>query len=48
MPNGQPPSSQPILTLLIAVALFAIGRVFIRRTVKAEGGDPWLAKTLII
>jgi hypothetical protein len=48
MPNGQPPSSQPILALLIAVALFAIGRVIIRRATKAEGGDPWLAKALTV
>jgi hypothetical protein len=48
MPNGQPPSSQPIVALIIAIALFAIGRVIIRRTTKAEGGDPWLAKALTI
>jgi hypothetical protein len=48
MPNGQPPPSQPILALFIAVALFAIGRVIIRRTTKAEGGDLWLAKALTV
>ena len=48
MPDGQPPSSQPIEALLIAVALFAIGRIFIRRTTKAEGGDLWLAKALTV
>ena len=48
MPTGAPPSSQPILTLIIAVALFAVGRVFIRRTTKSEGGDPWLAKALTV
>jgi hypothetical protein len=46
MPDGQPPSSQPILALLIAVALFAVGRIIIRRCTKAEGGDPWLTKAL--
>ncbi len=40
--------SQPILAFLIAVALYAIGRVVIRRTTEAEGGDPWLAKVLTI
>jgi hypothetical protein len=48
MPDGQPPPSQPILALLIAIALFAIGRVIIRRITKAEGGDPWLAKVLTV
>jgi hypothetical protein len=48
MPSGAPPSSQPILAIIFAVALFAIGRVVIRRTTKAEGGDPWLAKALTI
>jgi hypothetical protein len=48
MPNGQPPSSQPIVALFIAIALFAIGRSFIRRTTKAEGGDPWLARALMV
>lgn len=47
MPDGQPPSSQPILALLIAVALFALGRIIIRRITKAEGGDPWVAKALL-
>lgn len=48
MPVGQPPPSQPFLALLIAVVLFAIGRVFIRRVVKSQGGDPWLAKALLV
>ena len=46
--TGQPPSSQPVLALFIAVALYAIGRVIIRRITKAEGGDPWLAKALTV
>ena len=47
MPPVQATSSQPIVALLIAIVLFAIGRVIIRRTVAAEGGDPWLAKALL-
>ena len=43
-----PPSSPPIPTLLIGIALFAIGRVVIRRIVRAEGGDQWLAKALLV
>ena len=31
-----------------AIALFALGRRVIRRIVKAEGGDPWLAKALTV
>ncbi len=46
MPNGQI-SSQPIVVLFIAVVLFALGRVVIRRTAEAEG-DPWLAKALTV
>ncbi len=38
--------SNPIVVILIAAALFALGRRVIRRVVKAEGGDPWLAKAL--
>jgi hypothetical protein len=38
--------SNPIVVAVLAVALFALGRRFIRRIVKAEGGDPWLAKAL--
>jgi hypothetical protein len=48
MPDGQPPPSEPILALLIAVALFAVGRIIIRRITKAEGGDLWLAKALTV
>ena len=40
--------SNPIVVTLLAVALFAIGRVIIRRIVKAEGGDPWLGKALTV
>ena len=46
MPDGQPPSSQPILALLIAVALFAVGRIIIRRPHEGRGRRPWLAKAL--
>jgi hypothetical protein len=46
MPNGQL-SSQPIVSFAVAVVLFAIGRVIIRRTAEAEG-DPWLAKALTV
>ena len=38
--------SNPIVVAVVAVALFALGRRIIRRVVKAEGGDPWLAKAL--
>jgi hypothetical protein len=40
--------TNPIATLVIAVALFLIGRVFIRRITEAEGGDAWLAKALMV
>ena len=40
--------SNPIVVVLLAVALFALGRRIIRRIVKAEGGDPWLAKALTV
>ena len=40
--------SNPIVVAVLAVALFALGRRFIRRIVKAEGGDPWLAKALTV
>jgi hypothetical protein len=35
------------VSILIAAALFAVGRVFIERITLAEG-DPWLAKTLTV
>ena len=38
--------SNPIVVVVIAIALFVLGRRIIRRIVKAEGGDPWLAKAL--
>jgi hypothetical protein len=38
--------SNPIVAMVVAVALFALGRRYIRRIVRAEGGDPWLAKAL--
>ena len=38
--------SNPIVVAVLAIALFALGHVIIRRIVKAEGGDPWLAKAL--
>jgi hypothetical protein len=40
--------TNPIAALGIAIVLFAIGRVVIRRITEAEGGDPWLAKALTI
>jgi hypothetical protein len=40
-------SSQPITALLIAVALFALGMVVIRRVAEAER-DPWLVKALTV
>jgi hypothetical protein len=46
MPNGQL-SSQPIVAFAIAVVLFALGRVVIRRTSEAEG-DPWLIRALTV
>ena len=39
-------SSNPIDVAVVAIVLFALGRRFVRRVVKAEGGDPWLAKAL--
>jgi hypothetical protein len=42
-----PISSQPVIGLFIAVALFAFGVVIIRRTALAER-DPWLAKALTV
>ena len=38
--------SNPIVVTVLAIALFTLGRRVIRRIVKAEGGDPWLAKAL--
>ena len=38
--------SNPIVVAVLAIVLFALGRRIIRRIVKAEGGDPWLAKAL--
>ena len=38
--------SNPIVVAVLAVAFFALGRRVIRGIVKAEGGDPWLAKAL--
>ena len=46
MPNGQLISSQPIVAIIVAVALFAIGLAIIRRVVESEG-DEWLSKALI-
>ena len=47
MPNGQLVSSQPVVALLIAIALFALGLVVIRRVAEAER-DPWLVKALTV
>ena len=38
--------SNPIVVAVVAVVLFVLGRRVIRGIVKAEGGDPWLAKAL--
>jgi hypothetical protein len=38
--------SNPIVVAVLAIVLFTLGRRIIRRIVKAEGGDPWLAKAL--
>jgi hypothetical protein len=46
--NGSTIGSNPIVVVLLAVALFALGRRIIRRIVEAEGGDPWLAKVLTV
>ncbi len=40
--------SNPFVALFVGVLLFALGRPLIRRVVKAEGGDPWLAKALTV
>ncbi len=47
MPNGQQVSSQPVIALLIGIALFALGLVVIRRVAEAER-DPWLVKALTV
>jgi hypothetical protein len=47
MTNAQIIPSQPILAVMIAVVLFALGRVFIRRIAAAEH-DPWLAKVMTV
>lgn len=51
MNNGQfngAIGSNPFVALFVGVALFALGRLIIRRVVKAEGGDPWLTKALTV
>ena len=40
--------SNPIVVVIVGVLLFALGRRYIRRIVRAEGGDPWLAKALTV
>jgi hypothetical protein len=40
-------TTNPIIAFLLAVVLFALGRVVIRRVAEAEG-DPWLAKALTV
>ncbi len=40
--------SNPIVVVVLAVVLFVLGRRIIRRIVKSEGGDPWLAKALTV
>jgi hypothetical protein len=48
MYNLPVPGTQPITAFLVAVVLFALGRLIIRHVVEAEGGDPWLAKALTV
>jgi hypothetical protein len=38
--------SNPIVVVILAIVLFALGRRYIARIVRAEGNDPWLAKAL--
>jgi hypothetical protein len=45
--NGGVPPSEPIVAFVVAVALFLVGRVVIRRTAESEQ-DPWLAKALTV
>ena len=40
--------SNPIVVVVLAIALFLLGRRIIRRIVATEGGDPWLAKALMV
>ena len=40
--------SNPIVVVIVGVLLFVLGRRYIRRIVRAEGGDPWLAKALTV
>ena len=40
--------SNPIVVVVLAIALLVLGRRIIRRIVAAEGGDPWLAKALTV
>ncbi len=48
MPSAAPPSSQLILGLLIAILLFAVGRISSGAPPEADRADPWLAKVLTV
>jgi len=39
--------NQPVVAFFLAVVLFALGRLIIRRVAEAEG-DPWIAKALTV
>jgi hypothetical protein len=47
MPNQDLIPSQPITAILVAIILFVLGRIIIKRISEAER-DPWLAKALLI
>ena len=49
MPSGPTPvvvGSNPILAAIVAIILYVLGKLVIRRVVEAEGGDEWLRKVL--
>jgi hypothetical protein len=48
MPSAAPPSSQLILALLIAIVLYAVGRISSVAPPEADRADPWLAKALTV
>ncbi len=47
MPTNGIPPSQPVVALFVALVLFLVGRVIIRRVADAER-DPWLGKALTV
>jgi hypothetical protein len=46
MPNGQLIGSNPIEACIVAIILYVLGLLVIRRVTEAEGGDQWLRKVL--